>query len=78
MLSRLGEFWPTLSESTGYVIDLNRTLSAGDTVLACAKKPNHISPADMPKAVILFDKMPRQAPLPTDVVRSFPLVNCQC
>jgi hypothetical protein len=58
-LFRLGVLWHTSSESVGPASNLNRTPSTCDTIPACAKKPPCISPANMPRAVNLYDEMPR-------------------
>jgi hypothetical protein len=36
-----------------------------DSTAACPKKSRHITTADLPRAVNLFDKMPEQARAPT-------------
>jgi hypothetical protein len=74
-LSRFGDLRPMSLGSAGPAIDLNRTLSTGDTTLSGAKKPRRNSTASMPRAVNLFDDMPEQAGAPNEEVMTHP--TCQ-
>jgi hypothetical protein len=74
MLSRFGNLRP-MSGSAGPGIDHNRTPSTRCATPAGTKKPCHISTADMPPAVNLFNDMPEPAQAPTNEVMGHP--TCQ-